>query len=291
MSTSRAPAVPKALVERPSNVAEVALRAPGLLLGVALGGFFDGILLHQILQWHHLLSDADWARGGGLALQLLADGAFHGLMYVLALVALAWLWARRRAFGGPAAGAFLVAWLLIGFGAWHVADALLSHWLLGIHRVRSDVGNPLIWDLGWLAVFGVAPMLLGMRRLTDGDSPPANPKAGPLIGWAAALLTVTTAALSLSVPEPGDSRLVVFRPGMTAAQIFAALDGMDARVIRVDALARVWAISLPPGTSAAALYRTGALMVSGSGVAGCVDRLQAVPGSSIPFATTATAPL
>lgn len=28
----------------------------GILLGLSLGGFFDGILLHQILQWHHLLS-------------------------------------------------------------------------------------------------------------------------------------------------------------------------------------------------------------------------------------------
>src|SRR5687768_8252330 len=28
----------------------------GAVLGFALGGFFDGILLHQILQWHHLLS-------------------------------------------------------------------------------------------------------------------------------------------------------------------------------------------------------------------------------------------
>lgn len=28
----------------------------GTVLGFALGGFFDGILLHQILQWHHLLS-------------------------------------------------------------------------------------------------------------------------------------------------------------------------------------------------------------------------------------------
>lgn len=27
----------------------------GYLLGFALGGFFDGILLHQVLQWHHLL--------------------------------------------------------------------------------------------------------------------------------------------------------------------------------------------------------------------------------------------
>jgi hypothetical protein len=31
-------------------------RAPGILLGIGLGGFVDGIVLHQILQWHHLLS-------------------------------------------------------------------------------------------------------------------------------------------------------------------------------------------------------------------------------------------
>src|SRR3954447_23051246 len=31
-------------------------RAPGLLLGIGLGGFVDGILLHQILQWHHMLT-------------------------------------------------------------------------------------------------------------------------------------------------------------------------------------------------------------------------------------------
>jgi uncharacterized membrane protein len=35
-----------------------------ILLGFALGGFFDGILLHQILQWHHLLS----SRSGQLTL-------------------------------------------------------------------------------------------------------------------------------------------------------------------------------------------------------------------------------
>ena len=28
----------------------------GILLGTGFGGFFDGILLHQILQWHNMLS-------------------------------------------------------------------------------------------------------------------------------------------------------------------------------------------------------------------------------------------
>ncbi|MFH9118580.1 DUF2243 domain-containing protein [Streptomyces globisporus] len=31
------------------------LQLPGIILGVGLGGFVDGILLHQLLQWHHML--------------------------------------------------------------------------------------------------------------------------------------------------------------------------------------------------------------------------------------------
>jgi uncharacterized membrane protein len=34
-------------------------RSAGLLHGLGLGGFIDGILLHQILQWHHMLSGVD----------------------------------------------------------------------------------------------------------------------------------------------------------------------------------------------------------------------------------------
>ena len=34
-------------------------RAPGLLMGLGFGGFVDGIVLHQILQWHHMISDND----------------------------------------------------------------------------------------------------------------------------------------------------------------------------------------------------------------------------------------
>ena len=30
----------------------------GVLFGLGLGGFFDGIVLHQVLQWHHMVSSA-----------------------------------------------------------------------------------------------------------------------------------------------------------------------------------------------------------------------------------------
>ena len=32
----------------------------GVLFGLGLGGFFDGIVLHQILQWHHMLTSAGY---------------------------------------------------------------------------------------------------------------------------------------------------------------------------------------------------------------------------------------
>jgi uncharacterized membrane protein len=30
--------------------------AAGIFFGLGLGGFFDGSVLHQLLQWHHMLS-------------------------------------------------------------------------------------------------------------------------------------------------------------------------------------------------------------------------------------------
>ena len=48
----------------------------GLLLGIGLGGFVDGIVLHQILQWHHLLSSTGEHPAttvAGLAANTLAD--------------------------------------------------------------------------------------------------------------------------------------------------------------------------------------------------------------------------
>ena len=55
-------------------------RAPGFILGLGLGGFIDGIVLHQVLQWHHMLTGTDAypsATLAGLEANTLADGFFH----------------------------------------------------------------------------------------------------------------------------------------------------------------------------------------------------------------------
>ena len=51
----------------------------GILFGLGLGGFFDGIVLHQILQWHHMLTSAGVPADtvAGLKLNTFWDGLFH----------------------------------------------------------------------------------------------------------------------------------------------------------------------------------------------------------------------
>src|SRR5690606_1536758 len=107
------------------------LTCPAFWLGFAFSGFFDGILLHQILQWHHLLSAI---RTEDVRFQVLMDGYFHLLMYAIAALGLWLLWRARRSFEAPGASRRFLAYFLIGFGVWHGLDAVASHWVLGIHR-------------------------------------------------------------------------------------------------------------------------------------------------------------
>lgn len=50
----------------------------GILFGLGLGGFFDGIVLHQLLQWHHMLTSAGYPPDtvANLRVNTLWDGIF-----------------------------------------------------------------------------------------------------------------------------------------------------------------------------------------------------------------------
>lgn len=140
----------------------------GYLLGFALGGLFDGILLHQVLQWHHFLSGVTQAPFNDPQVQTMADGVFHAAMYVIAAIGVRKLLQARVVLIDRASDRLLASDALIGFGAWHVADGVLSQWLLELHHVRMDVVNPEVWDLVWFLLFGVlfiaAGIALRMRR-------------------------------------------------------------------------------------------------------------------------------
>jgi uncharacterized membrane protein len=270
------------LTESPSH-ADRRLVWGAAALGFALGGFFDGILLHQILQWHHLLSGvAPSETAPDLRFQVLADGLFHLLSYVLALAGLWLMWVGRDALGAVASGRHLFGWALVGFGAWHILDAVLVHWILQLHRIRMDVDNPLLWDLLWLVPFGIGVLAAGLWLLRK---PPAD-RGGPGRGGggpgrgrtaAASLSVLAVLAGPIAALPPADLLdddlvLVVFRPGLPFDGIVAAVDAVDGGLLWTDQKAGVWLIALGPEARPATLYRHGALMVSQGPVAvGCLS--------------------
>jgi uncharacterized membrane protein len=238
----------------------------GALLGFALGGFFDGILLHQILQWHHLLSLVPGL--DDLRLQVLWDGWFHALMYVLAVAALWGLWRTRRLGGAAAGGAVLAGALLLGFGGWHVVDGVLSHWVLGIHRIKLDSPSPLAWDLFWLVAFGLLPLGAGRLLLRKRPAGPGNPAAAICL-----LAALSGAAGAWGLREPPGLRYttVVFAPGATPARVFRALDATGARLVWSDRALGVVVVAVPK-EQRWQFYRHGALLVGGTALApGCVN--------------------
>lgn len=247
-------------------------RWAGYLIGFGLGGFFDGILLHQILQWHYLLSLVEGAAFRDLRVQVLADGLFHAAMYVIAAVGLWLLWRARREFGGPGAGRLLFANTLIGFGTWHVVDGILSHWVLGIHRIRLSVENLLLWDLIWFFAFGVLVIALGwiLRRApgSGGMTGEAKRTPAPALLLVAPLIAGPVAALP---PPDASSVTVLFRPGTSFEQVAAAAAALDARLVWGDATGEIWILDLPSPGRAWRLYGYGALLVGGSAFpAGCI---------------------
>jgi uncharacterized membrane protein len=244
-----------------------ALGWAGFLLGFGLGGFFDGILLHQILQWHHLLSLVTRAPFQDIRVQILADGLFHLLMYVITFAGLRKLWKGRHQFSVPGSDRLLLSNAATGFGAWHMLDGVLSHWLLGIHRVRLDSEHLLFWDVLWFVVFGVAFVALGwwLRRGNGGS-------LGGRGAVAALVLAVLAGGPVAALPPPGvDTVMVFFKPGTAPATVFAGIDAVDGRILWSAPSGDVWALDVKDKGKTALLYRHGAWMVSNSALAiGCL---------------------
>lgn len=131
---------------------------------MGLGGFIDGILLHQILQWHHMLTGTGRYPAttvASLRINTLADGFFHAATWVAVLVGMmlmlrAWQAGRVAPLSQTQLGLVLAGW-----GIFNLVEGLVDHHLLGVHHVRDDLGGPLSWDLGFLA-FGAVLLLGGL---------------------------------------------------------------------------------------------------------------------------------
>ena len=152
------------------------LIAAGLVMGAGLGGFVDGIALHQIAQWHNMLSaripvnDLVSAKTN-----MLWDGLFHAAVWLMTVGGLSMLWGAGRRRDVPWSGRTFVGGLLAGWGLFNLVEGIIDHQMLGLHHVNEYTSNRLAWDLGFLG-FG-ALLLAGGWALIRAGKHHAAPRA------------------------------------------------------------------------------------------------------------------
>lgn len=123
----------------------------GVFLGIGLGGFFDGILFHQLLQIHNMLS-AKYPKTSiaNMEINMFWDGLFHALCYVMALAGLALLWRAGARRDVPWSGKTLVGAYFVGWGLFNFVEGIIDHHILNIHHVLESHGQS-AFDYAFLA--------------------------------------------------------------------------------------------------------------------------------------------
>ncbi len=137
---------------------------------MGFAGFFDGIVLHQILQWHHMLTSVRPTNSlEDLEANTFWDGVFLMAASVFTATGLILLWRSTHQQSRLSSTKVLVASLLLGTGGFNLVEGLIDHHWLGIHHVKSG-SNELAWDIGFL-LLNLVLGLVGVWLLREQRSP------------------------------------------------------------------------------------------------------------------------
>jgi uncharacterized membrane protein len=145
----------------------------GVVLGIGLGGFVDGIVLHQILQWHNMLSSVlPPVDLPSMKANMIGDGLFHAATWLVTVAGLVLLVRAGHRRDVLWSGRLLAGAMLAGWGLFNAVEGVIDHHLLGLHHVRPGP-DQLAWDLAFVAsgpLFIAAGVLLA-RRAATGRAP------------------------------------------------------------------------------------------------------------------------
>lgn len=159
------------------------LISAGTLLGIGLGGLVDGIVLHQLLQLHNMMSAKYPVRGVDvqtlaihLEVNMFWDGLFHAFCWIMTMGGLGLLWYAVRRPDAVLSTATLAGSMLLGWGLFNLVEGLINHHVLHLHHVVEGA-NHLMWDLAFLAS-GVLLIAVGGGLIYS-----ARPGRGPQHAW------------------------------------------------------------------------------------------------------------
>lgn len=134
------------------------LTATSGILGIGLGGFIDGIVFHQILQWHEMLSNkiptTDFV---GKSVNMFWDGIFHGVCLIVVLIGIVQLWRLLKTPSLNTSGYLLLGGMLGGWGIFNIVEGVLNHQILKLHNVQEQA---LAHNIANLTFLGLSVVLI-----------------------------------------------------------------------------------------------------------------------------------
>lgn len=142
------------------------LVSAGTVLGVGLGGFVDGILFHQILQLHNMLTGRiPKDTIANVEINMFWDGIFHTFTWLMTCAGVWMLFRAAQRREVVLSTRTLLGSLALGWGLFNLVEGLVDHHVLHLHHVVERLGvsafdyaflasGVLLMAGGWLAIRG-----------------------------------------------------------------------------------------------------------------------------------------
>lgn len=130
----------------------VPLLTTAIILGIGIGGFIDGIVLHQILQWHEMLSaKLPPTNYVNKSVNMFWDGVFHAFTLLVTVAGIILFWRLLSRKDINRSGYLFSGGLLLGWGIFNIVEGIIDHHLLKLHNVREIASNPEAWNYYFLS--------------------------------------------------------------------------------------------------------------------------------------------
>lgn len=140
----------------------VPLTGAATVLGIGIGGFIDGIVFHQILQWHGMISNKiPPVTYITKSVNMFWDGIFHAFTLMVTLTAVILLWKLLKRKDVDHSGNLFAGGLISGFGLFNLLEGIADHQILKLHNVREVTPHKQAWNIGFLTC-SIVIIILGL---------------------------------------------------------------------------------------------------------------------------------
>ena len=142
-----------------------------------MGGFVDGILFHQILQIHNMLSaKRPPTTVVNIETDMVWDGLFHAFTWTVTASGIWMLFRAGRRVKVPWSGKALWGALIAGWGLFNLVEGVVDHHILHVHHVVERL-RVSVWEWVFLGS-GVVFLIVGWLIIRSVPDPVAARQAG-----------------------------------------------------------------------------------------------------------------